>query len=163
MVVSSYRKADQGPETLRFKPSPFPSLIFQFCQNAGGLVDSMDMARISSEFEKREERRTSMTTQTITINNNCNTNKNNKDIPNQGLFPVESSDKKHRSRCSWRKAGAALHCAQCALCSKVHCAQCVLHKHCVPKFTVHKLLFTVHNHRKLLFIVNRLLWSCLPS
>ena len=24
MVVSSYRKADQGPETLRFKPSPSP-------------------------------------------------------------------------------------------------------------------------------------------
>ena len=60
----------------------------------------MDMARISSEFEKREEWR-SMTTQTIATNNNCNNNNNNKDIPNQGLFPVESSDEMHRS------AGAA--------------------------------------------------------
>ena len=107
-------------------------------------MDSTDMARISSEFEKREERR-SMTTQTIT--NNCNKNNNNKDNPNQGLFPVESSDEKHIS------AGAAG--GRQELRFTVHSV------YCVQKFTVHKLLFTVHNHRKLLFIVNKLLFMAM--
>ena len=70
-----------------------------------------------------------MTTQTITTNNNCNNN--NKDIPNQGLFPVESSDEKHIS------AGAAG--GRQELRFTVHSV------YCVQKFTVHKLLFTVHS------------------
>ena len=81
-----------------------------------------------------------MTTQTIT--NNCNKNNNNKDNPNQGLFPVESSDEKHIS------AGAAG--GRQELRFTVHSVCCVqkftVHSvYCVQKFTVHKLLFTVHS------------------
>ena len=67
-----------------------------------------------------------MTTQTITTNNNCNNN--NKDIPNQGLFPVESSDEKHIS------AGAAG--GRQELRFTVH-SVC-----CVQKFTVHSVYCT---------------------
>ena len=121
-------------------PSPCfsPSLIFQFCQNAGGPVDSTDMARISSEFEKREERR-SMTTQTLQTTTATTTTIR--------IFLIKVFFQWNLlTRCTAAQVQLAegRSCASLCtvstaqtLCSKVHCAQTIVHCAQPPQTIVH--------------------------